>query len=54
MGKLTLDAADVRRARTLARSVVDAYLWLGRPWLDNQNDPFDLQRSLALARTTPF
>lgn len=43
-----------RRARSLARSVVDAYLWLGRPWLFNQNDPFDLQRSLALARTTPF
>jgi endoglucanase len=39
--------------RTAARSV-DAYLWIGRPWLFNQNDPFDLSRSLALARTTPF
>lgn len=43
-----------RRARTLAAHLVDAYLWIGRPWLDNQADPFDLQRSLALAATTPF
>jgi hypothetical protein len=43
-----------RRARNQARRLVDAYLWIGRPWLYNQADPFDLQRSLALARTTPF
>ena len=43
-----------RRARALAARLVDGYLWLGRPWLDNQNDPFELQRSLALARTSPF
>ncbi len=42
------------RARGTAGRLVDAYLWIGRPWLDNQNDPFDLQRSLALARTSPF
>ncbi len=42
------------RARVIAARLVDAYLWLGRPWLDNQADPFDLQRSLALARSTPF
>lgn len=42
------------RARSLAARLVDAYLWIGRPWLDNQADPFDLQRSLALARTTPY
>jgi hypothetical protein len=29
-------------------------MWIGRPWLDNQADPFDLQRALALARSTPF
>lgn len=40
--------------RRIATRSVDAYLWLGRPWLINQNDPFDLQRSLELARTTPF
>ncbi len=43
-----------RRARTLAARFVDAYLWIGRPWLYNQADPFDLQRSLALAATTPY
>jgi endoglucanase len=42
------------RARTLAGAVVDAFLWIGRPWLLHQADPFDLQRSLALARTSPF
>jgi endoglucanase len=42
------------QVRSLAARFVDAYLWIGRPWLDNQADPFDLQRSLALARTTPF
>jgi hypothetical protein len=40
--------------RRVASRLVDAYLWLGRPWLDNQADPFDLQRALALARSTPF
>ena len=38
----------------LAGRAVDGYLWIGRPWLDNQSDPFDLQRALALARTTPY
>ena len=41
-------------SRRLARRMVDAYLWIGRPWLINQADPFDLQRTLALAATTPF
>jgi hypothetical protein len=40
--------------RRIARRLVDGYLWIGRPWLDNQSDPFDLKRSLSLARTTPF
>ncbi len=43
-----------RSAGQLASRLVDGYLWLGRPWLDNQADPFDLQRALALARSTPF
>jgi endoglucanase len=55
----TADVASSRwglspRARTLAARLVDAYMWVGRPWLDNGSDPFDLQRALALARTTPF
>jgi endoglucanase len=45
-----LSAANER----LARQYVDAYLWFGRPWLFMQADPFDLQRALALARTTPY
>ena len=32
---------------------VDGYLWFGRPWLHMQADPFELQRALGLARTTP-
>ncbi len=40
--------------RSLAARYVDAYLWIGRPWLDHQSDPFDLARSLALARSNPF
>jgi endoglucanase len=43
-----------RTDRALADRYVDAYLWYGRPWLDNQSDPFDLRRSLQLAATTPF
>jgi endoglucanase len=40
--------------RSIAGRLVDAYLWIGRPWLDNQAQPFDLQRSLQMARTTPY
>ncbi|HEY2298097.1 MAG TPA: glycoside hydrolase family 6 protein [Jatrophihabitans sp.] len=32
----------------------DGYLWFGRPWLDNQAAPFDRQRALAVAATTPY
>jgi hypothetical protein len=42
------------QTRATARRLVDAYLWIGRPWLVNQADPFDLNRALQLARTTPF
>ena len=45
-----LTAKNNRRARRH----VDAYLWFGRPWLYNQADPFDMQRALAIARTTPY
>ena len=40
--------------RARAARYVDAYLWFGRPWLYMQADPFDLQRALTLARTTPY
>jgi endoglucanase len=43
-----------RHARAVAARWVDGYLWIGRPWLDFQASPFDLQRSLAIARTTPY
>lgn len=42
------------RVRAVARRLADAYLWYGRPWLDNQSDPFDLHRALQIAATTPF
>jgi endoglucanase len=45
-----LPAAD----RTLAARYADAYLWVGRPWLDYGAAPFDLNRALALAASTPF
>ncbi|MHB8658939.1 MAG: glycoside hydrolase family 6 protein [Solirubrobacteraceae bacterium] len=42
------------RARAVAAQLCDAYLWYGRPWLDNQSHPFDLQRALQIAASTPF
>jgi endoglucanase len=43
-----------RAAALAARRWCDAYAWVGRPWLDNGASPFDLSRTLALARSTPF
>lgn len=42
------------RSRRLAARHVDAYLWYGRPWLRGGKDPFLLQRTLWMCRTTPF
>ena len=39
---------------TLAGAYVDGYVWVGRPWLYMQNDPFVMSRALAVARTTPY
>ncbi|MEA2210799.1 MAG: endoglucanase [Solirubrobacteraceae bacterium] len=55
----TWDVASPRwhlsaRVRAIAARYVDAYLWIGRPWLEHQADPFDLARALALARANPF
>jgi len=40
--------------RALAGRYADAYLWIGRPWLDYGSNPFDLARALGLAASTPF
>jgi endoglucanase len=37
-----------------AAAYADGYVWVGRPWLYMQADPFDLKRALAVARTTPY
>ncbi len=42
------------RATAIAAREADAYLWVGRPWLDNGAAPFDFARALGLARSTPF
>lgn len=38
----------------IARRYADAYVWYNRMWLRNGTWPFDLQRTLQIARTTPF
>ncbi|MGC4109929.1 MAG: glycoside hydrolase family 6 protein [Nocardioides sp.] len=43
-----------KRTARLARQYVDAYLWVGRPWLYRQNQPFVTKRALGLVRSTPF
>ncbi len=55
----TTDVADPkwhlsRTTQRITARLVDGYLWIGRPWLVRQAAPFDLQRSLAIARSTPF
>jgi endoglucanase len=42
------------RLRAAASRYVDGFLWIGRPWLVNQADPFSLSRTVALARSNPF
>jgi hypothetical protein len=40
--------------RAIAARYTDAYLWVGRPWLENGSWPFDLGRALAMASASPF
>jgi endoglucanase len=40
--------------RRKAALYADGFLWIGRPWLFMQADPFDLQRALQLVRTWPY
>jgi cellulase/cellobiase CelA1 len=41
-------------ARGIAGKYVDAYLWIGRPWLRGVPKVFNMHRTLAIARTTPY
>jgi endoglucanase len=41
-------------ARGLAGKYVDAYLWIGRPWLRGVPKVFNVHRTLNIARTTPY
>ena len=55
----TVDVADpgwglTAHVGALAQTYVDAYMWFGRPWLDDQKAPFLMDRALAVARTTPY
>jgi endoglucanase len=40
--------------RALAARYADAYVWVGRPWLDFGAAPFDMSRALGLAASSPF
>ena len=42
------------RRRTVAGKNVDAYLWIGRPWLRGQPKVFNVHRTLNISRTTPY
>ncbi len=42
------------RQRHLAAQFADAYLWIGRPWLLDGSYPFERDRALGLAASTPF
>jgi endoglucanase len=39
---------------SVAAQLCDGYLWFGRPWLNDQNAPFEPARALGLAATTPY
>jgi endoglucanase len=40
--------------RAIAAKETDAYLWAGRPWVDNNSGSFVFSRALALAAASPF
>lgn len=40
--------------RALAAEYVDAYMWVGRPWLKRQNSPFMMKRTRKLIASSPF
>lgn len=38
----------------LAAQYVDGYVWFGRPWLRMQASPFELDKALAVTRSSPY
>lgn len=40
--------------RELASQYVDAYMWVGRPWLKRQNSPFMMKRTRHLIKSSPY
>lgn len=55
----TTDVANPRWRLTAAQRGIaardaDAYLWAGRPWVDNASGSFVFSRALQLAASTPF
>jgi hypothetical protein len=42
------------KVKRIARRSCDAYVWYNRPWLKNGTAPFLLQRTLNIARTSPY
>ena len=40
--------------RSIAARYADAYLWIGRPWLDYGSNPLDIGRMLGLSASSPF
>lgn len=47
---LSLTASE----RNAAASLVDGYLWFGRPWLKNQATPFQRAKAISAAKYSPF
>ncbi len=43
-----------RADRRIAARLLDAFLWIGRPWLHDQAVPFKLSQTLQLARWWPY
>lgn len=43
-----------KKTRRLAKKYVDAYMWVGRPWLYRQASPFMLDRTIKMSKSTPY
>ncbi|QCX28472.1 glycoside hydrolase family 6 protein [Nocardioides jishulii] len=42
------------KTRQLAKKYVDAYMWVGRPWLKRQTSPFMMKRTRKLIKYSPY
>lgn len=47
-------SCDADQVAAWAATYVDAYLWIGRPWLHEQRGPFSMERATLLLRTNRF